>query len=92
VTVSRRAFLKTTATVAGTTVLGGLPGILQAGQAPAYAKGTKLHYLMQLHFIPATDKVFMDQAAEFGKQIRFKSRSNASDRTTFPRAPQPQSR
>ncbi len=40
-----------------------------AGQAPAYAKGTKLHYLMQLHFIPATDKVFMDQAAEFGKQM-----------------------
>ncbi len=24
---------------------------------------------MQLHFIPATDKVFMDQAAEFGKQM-----------------------
>jgi hypothetical protein len=24
---------------------------------------------MGLHFIPATDKVFMDQAAEFGKQM-----------------------
>ena len=67
VTVSRRTFLKTTAAAAGVTALGGIPGILHAGQAPAYAKGTKLHYLMQLHFIPATDKVFMDQAAEFGK-------------------------
>jgi ABC-type glycerol-3-phosphate transport system substrate-binding protein len=65
--VSRRTFLKATAATAGATVLGGIPGILYAGQAPAYAKGTKLHYLTNLHFVPATDKVFMDQAAEFGK-------------------------
>ena len=68
-TVSRRTFLKATAAAAGVTTLGGIPAILSAGQAPAYAKGTKLHYLMQLHFIPATDKVFMDQAEEFGKQM-----------------------
>src|SRR5512134_1437168 len=67
--MSRRLFLKATAATAGVTALGGIPGILHAGQAPAYAKGTKLHYLMQLHFIPATDKVFMGQAAEFGKQM-----------------------
>jgi multiple sugar transport system substrate-binding protein len=69
VTVSRRTFLKATAATAGAAALGGIPGILGAAQAPAYAKGTKLHHLMQLHFIPATDKVFMDQAAEFGKQM-----------------------
>src|SRR5512136_1350258 len=69
VTVSRRTFLKATAATAGATALGGIPGILVAGQAPAYPKGTKLHYLMQLHFVPATDKVFMDQAEEFGKQM-----------------------
>ena len=69
VTVSRRTFLKAAAATGGATALGGIPGILRAGQAPAYAKGTKLHHLMQLHFIPATDKVFMDQAAEFGKQM-----------------------
>ena len=67
--LSRRTFLKGTAAAAGAAALGGIPGILQAGQAPAYPKGTTLHYLMQLHFIPATDKVFMDQAAEFGTQM-----------------------
>jgi len=38
--VPRRTFLKGAATVAGAAALGGIPGILQAGQAPAYPKGT----------------------------------------------------
>ena len=67
--LSRRTFLKGTAAAAGVTALGGIPGILHAGQAPAYPKGTKLHYLMQINFVPAGDKVFVDQAAEFSKQM-----------------------
>jgi multiple sugar transport system substrate-binding protein len=68
-TLSRRTFLKGTAAAAGVTALGGIPGILHAGQAPAYPKGTKLHYLMQINFVPAGDKVFVEQAAEFSKQM-----------------------
>jgi len=67
--VPRRTFLKGTAAAVGATALGGIPGILQAGQAPAYPKGTKLHVLMQIHFVPVADQVFIDQAAEFGKQM-----------------------
>jgi multiple sugar transport system substrate-binding protein len=68
-TLSRRRFLKGTAAAAGVTALGGIPGILHAGQAPAYPKGTKLHYLMQINFVPAGDKVFVEQAEEFSKQM-----------------------
>jgi len=67
--VPRRTFLKGAATVAGAAALGGIPGILHAGQAPAYPKGTKLHMLQWLNFVPAGDKVFLEQAAEFGKQM-----------------------
>ncbi len=67
--LSRRAVLKGAATVAGVTALGGIPGILQAGQAPAYPKGTKLHLLTRINFIDAADKVFLAQGAEFGKQM-----------------------
>ncbi|HSB69144.1 MAG TPA: extracellular solute-binding protein [Candidatus Methylomirabilis sp.] len=67
--VPRRAFLKTAAAVAGGAAVGGIPGILRAGQAPAYPKGTKLHMLQQINFVPAGDKVFVEQAAEFGKQM-----------------------
>jgi multiple sugar transport system substrate-binding protein len=67
--IPRRMFLKGAATVAGATALGGIPGILHAGQAPAYPKGTKLHMLQWLNFVLAGDKVFLEQAAEFGKQM-----------------------
>jgi len=65
----RRTFLKGATTVAGAAVLGGIPGILAAGQAPAYPTGTRLHLLQWLNFVPAGDKVFLEQAAEFGKQM-----------------------
>ena len=55
---TRRDFLKTSA--AG--VLGA------AGAAPAWAQGTRLHFLQWSHFIPAADQVFEEQAKEFGKQ------------------------
>jgi len=65
--LSRRALLKATAAAAGAAALGGIPGILQAGQAPAYPRGTKLHMLQHISFVPASDKEFMRQAAEFSK-------------------------
>ena len=55
--ISRRTFLKGMATGTGAAALGGIPGILSVGQAPAYAKGTKLHLLQWLNFVPAGDKV-----------------------------------
>ncbi len=68
-TIARRTFLKGSAAVMGAAAVGGLPGILQAGQAPAFAKGTKLHMLQQINFVPAGDEVFVAQAAEFSKQM-----------------------
>jgi multiple sugar transport system substrate-binding protein len=67
--LSRRGLLKGAAAAAGATALGGIPGILRAGQAPAYPKGTKLHLLTRINFIPAGDKLFLEQAEEFGKQM-----------------------
>ncbi|HSB69143.1 MAG TPA: extracellular solute-binding protein [Candidatus Methylomirabilis sp.] len=67
--LDRRVFLKGTAAVVGAAALGGIPGILRAGQAPAYPKGTKLHLLTRLNFFPAADKIFLAQAEEFGKQM-----------------------
>ena len=67
--ITRRTFLKGGAGLAGATALSGIPGILAAGQAPAYPKGTKLHMLQWMSTVPAGDKVFLGQAAEFGKQM-----------------------
>ena len=67
--VPRRTFLKGAAAAAGAATLAGLPGILRAGQAPAYPQGTKLHLLTRINFIPAGDTLFIQQAAEFGKQM-----------------------
>ena len=55
-TVSRRRFLALTA------------GAAALGRAPAFAQSTQLRLLQWSHFIPAADKVFDAQAAEFGKQ------------------------
>ena len=41
--VDRRTFIKTTAVAAG--VAGGIEGILAARRAPAFAQGTKLHWV-----------------------------------------------
>jgi len=67
--VTRRAFLRGAAAAAGAAALGGIPGIVGAGQAPAYPKGTKLHLLTRINFFPAADTLFVAQAAEFGKQM-----------------------
>ena len=67
--IPRRTFLKAAAVSAGTAAVAGIPGILQAGQAPAYPKGTTLHLLKWNHFLAVADKFFMAQAEEFGKQM-----------------------
>ena len=66
---SRRGFLKGAASVAGAAALGGIPGIVQAAQAPAYPKGTRLHMLQWLNFVHDGDVVFLKQAQEFGKMM-----------------------
>jgi multiple sugar transport system substrate-binding protein len=48
---------------------GGIPELLHAGQAPAFPKGTKLHILQWINYVPSADTVFLAQAAEFGKQM-----------------------
>ncbi len=67
--IPRRTFLKGAAAAAGAASLGGIPGILQAGQAPAYPKGTKLHLIERANFIDTADKLILAQGAEFGKQM-----------------------
>jgi multiple sugar transport system substrate-binding protein len=61
--------LKGAASLASAAVLDLIPEILRAAQAPAYLKGTKLHFLQWLNFLPAADKVFLEQTAEFSKQM-----------------------
>ena len=52
-TLDRRSFMKVTG-AAGASV--GLTGILQSGQAPAYAQGSKLHIVRWVDFVPASDE------------------------------------
>jgi len=61
--LSRRHFLKVsaaTAAVAG----GGIEGILAARQAPAYAQGSKLHWVRWVDFIPESDVELKRQMPE----------------------------
>jgi multiple sugar transport system substrate-binding protein len=67
--IDRRTFLKGVVTTTGVAALTGIPGMLQAGQAPAYPKGTKLHTLQWINYVPPADAVFTAQAEEFGKQM-----------------------
>jgi multiple sugar transport system substrate-binding protein len=65
--LNRRAFLTMTGAAAGAATLGGVPGILQAQKAPSFPKGTKLHLLEWVSFVPAADVELKRQGAEFGK-------------------------
>jgi multiple sugar transport system substrate-binding protein len=59
--MNRRYFLKVsgaTAAIAGT----GLHGIVMAGRAPAYAQGTKLHWVRWNDFIPECDTWLKSEA------------------------------
>jgi multiple sugar transport system substrate-binding protein len=66
--MDRRHFLKvsgTAAAVAG----GGLEGILAARQAPAWAQGTKLHWVRWVDFIPESDVELKRQMPEASKAL-----------------------
>jgi multiple sugar transport system substrate-binding protein len=67
--LSRRTFLKGTVAAGALVTAGGIPELLHAGQAPAFPKGTKLHILQWINYVPPADTVFLAQAAEFGKQM-----------------------
>src|SRR5262244_2529538 len=66
--LNRRQFLKVsgaTAAVAAT----GIEGILAARQAPAFAQGTKLHWVRWVDFIPESDVELKRQMPEASKAL-----------------------
>src|SRR5262245_49307437 len=65
--VSRRTFIKTSAAVAG--VAGGIEGILAARRAPAFAQGTKIHWVRWVDFIPESDVELKRQMPEASKAL-----------------------
>ena len=65
--VNRRTFLKTTGVAAG--VAGGIEGILAARRAPAFAQGTKLHWVRWNDFIPESDVELKRQMPEASKAL-----------------------
>src|SRR3989441_3903558 len=65
--VTRRRFIKS----AGATALavGGIEGILAARRAPAFAQGTKLHWVRWVDFIPESDVELKRQMPEASKAL-----------------------
>jgi multiple sugar transport system substrate-binding protein len=66
-TMKRRAFLTMAGAATGAVTVGGIPGILLAQKPPSFPKGTKLHLLEWVSFVPAADVELKRLAAEFGK-------------------------
>src|SRR2546426_621576 len=71
--LDRRDFLK---------VSGGIAGILAAGRAPAFAQGTKLHWVRWVDFIPESDvelkRSMADASKALGAEIQLET-INAND-------------
>jgi multiple sugar transport system substrate-binding protein len=66
---TRRAFLGKAVSAAGLATAGsGIEGILAARQAPAYAPGTSLHFLLWKNFSPPADVEIVRQATAWGNQ------------------------
>jgi multiple sugar transport system substrate-binding protein len=65
--IARRTFLKLTGTSAAASA--GLAGILASGRAPAYAQGTKLHWVRWNDFIPESDVELKRQMADASKAL-----------------------
>jgi multiple sugar transport system substrate-binding protein len=65
--VDRRTFIKATGVAAG--VAGGIEGILAARRAPAFAQGTKLHWVRWVDFIPESDVELKRQMPEASKAL-----------------------
>src|SRR5881296_4334143 len=65
--LDRRTFIKTTGVAAG--VMGGIEGILAARRAPAFAQGTKIHWVRWVDFIPESDVELKRQMPEASKAL-----------------------
>jgi len=65
--MDRRAFLKVAGAATGAGFAGGIPGIVAAQKPPSFPKGTKLHILEWVSFVPPSDQEFKRLAEEFGK-------------------------
>src|SRR5436305_13847123 len=65
--LDRRTFIKRTGVAAG--VAAGLEGILASGRAPAFAQGTKLHWVRWVDFIPESDVELKRQMPEASKAL-----------------------
>jgi multiple sugar transport system substrate-binding protein len=77
--MDRRSFIKVAGGAAAAT---GLAGILDAGRAPAYAQGARLHLVRWVDFVPAADEVLTKQMDEAGKALGAQitlERINAND-------------
>jgi multiple sugar transport system substrate-binding protein len=66
-TLNRRQFLKATAATAALAT--GLEGVLAARRAPAFAQGTKLHWVRWVDFIPESDVELKRQMPEASKAL-----------------------
>src|SRR5437879_12089637 len=65
--LDRRAFITSTGVAAG--VAAGLEGILASDRAPAFAQGTKLHWVRWVDFIPESDVELKRQMPEASKAL-----------------------
>src|SRR5262249_35820572 len=68
VRLNRRAFLGVAGAGTGVAVVGGIPGIVAAQQAPNSPKGTKRNILPWVSCVPASAVEFKRLVGEFGKQ------------------------
>src|SRR5205823_12340530 len=66
--LNRRRFLKVTGAAAAVAT-GGIEGILAARRAPAFAQGTKLHWVRWVDFIPESDVELKRQMPEASKAL-----------------------
>src|SRR2546421_10090504 len=66
--LNRRRFLKVTGAAAAVAT-GGIEGVLAARRAPAWAQGTKLHWVRWVDFIPESDVELKRQMGEASKAL-----------------------
>jgi len=66
--LNRRQFIKATGTTAAV-ALSGIEGVVAARRAPAYAQGTKLHWVRWVDFIPESDVELKRQMPEASKAL-----------------------
>lgn len=67
--IDRRTFIKVGGALGVVAAAGGLEGILAARRAPAYAQGTKLHWVRWVDFIPESDVELKRQMGDASKAL-----------------------